>query len=100
MADIISACDANHHFARVLAEVAAGKECVVTRDGVPVARISPERAPEGRRQLTQKQEQALADSLAWLRRGWKLGIARYHRDNLYDDAREKSGKVRRGNAAP
>ena len=90
MADIISACDANHHFARVLAEVAAGKECVVTRDGVPVARISPERAPEGRRQLTQKQEQALADSLAWLRRGWKLGIARYHRDNLYDDAREKS----------
>ena len=98
MVDTISARDANHHFARVLAEVAAGKEYVVTRNGVPVARISPERPPEGHRQLTQKQEQALADSLAWLRRGWKLGIAQYDRDSLYDDAREKSGKVRRGKA--
>jgi len=99
MADIISARDAHHHFARVLTEVAAGKEYIVTRNGVPVARISPERRPEGRRQLTQKQEQAVADSLAWLRRGWKLGIAQYDRDSQYDDAREKSGKVRRGNAA-
>ncbi len=98
MADTISARDANHHFARVLAEVAAGKEYVVTRNGVPVARIIPERPPAGHRQLTKKQEQALADSLAWLRRGWKLGIAQYDRDSLHDDAREKSGKVGRGKA--
>jgi prevent-host-death family protein len=96
MADIISARDANHNFARVLAEVAAGKEFVVTRNGVPVARISPERSAEGRRQLTAKQEQALADSLAWLRRGWKLRIRQLDRDSLYDDAREPQGKARPG----
>ncbi len=98
MADIISARDANHHFARVLAEVAAGKEFVVTRNGVPVARISPERSAEGRRQLTQKQEHALADSLAWLRRGWNLRIGQLDRDRLYDDARKPRGKARQAKA--
>ncbi len=92
MADIITARDANHHFARVLAEVAAGKEFVVTRNGVPVARISPERAAEGHRQLTARQEQALADSLARLRRGWDLRIKKLDRNSLYDEAREKPGK--------
>jgi prevent-host-death family protein len=97
MADIITARDANHHFARVLAQVAAGKEFVVTRNGIPVARISPERPAEGRRQLTTKQEQALADSLARLRRGWNLGIKKLDRNALYDEAREKPRK-RQGKA--
>lgn len=90
MADIITARDANHHFARVLADVAGGKEFVVTRKGVPIARIIPERPTAGRRQLTAKQEQALADSLARLRRGWHLGIKKLDRNALYDDVREKS----------
>jgi prevent-host-death family protein len=87
MADIITARDANHHFARILAEVAAGKEFVVTRNGVAVARISPERPADGRRQLTARQKRALADSVARLRQGWNLGIGRLDRDSLYDDAR-------------
>jgi prevent-host-death family protein len=98
MADTISARDAAHHFARVLAEVAAGKEFIVTRHGVPVARISPERAAEGRRELTQKQEQALADNLERLRRGWKLRIRQLDRDSLHDDARATQGTARQGNA--
>lgn len=98
MADIITARDANHHFARVLAEVAAGKEFVVTRNGVPVARISPERTAEDHRQLDPKQEQALAESLAWLRRGWKLRIGRFDRDSLYDDARETHSHPRQRKA--
>jgi len=93
MADIISARDANHHFARILAEVAAGKEFAVTRNGVPVARISPERTAEGRRHLTAKQEQALADSLARLRRGWKLRIRQLDRDSVYDNTRDTRDKA-------
>ena len=42
MPDTITADDAEHRFAEVLREVAGGKEFVVTRDGVPVARIVPE----------------------------------------------------------
>ena len=87
MAEIISAREANHHFARVLADVANGKEFVVTRNGVPVARISPEPAADGHRILTPLQEQALSDSLVWLRQGWPLDIGRLDRDSLYDDPR-------------
>ena len=89
MPDTITARDANHHFARILTEVEAGKEFVVTRNGVPVARIVPERLPDGRRRLTVEQERLLADTIAWFRRGWPLGIEHVDRDELYDDARRR-----------
>ncbi len=89
MADSITARDANHHFARILGEVEAGKEYVVTRNGVPVARIIPERLPDGSRRLTPVQQEALERSNARLRRGWPLGIDKVDRDELYDDARGK-----------
>ena len=89
MAETVSARDANHHFARILGEVETGKEFVVTRNGVPVARIVPERTPEGYRRLTPAQEEALERSIAWLRRGWPLGIDHLDRDSLYDDGRGK-----------
>jgi prevent-host-death family protein len=72
MPDTITVADVNDRFAEVLAEVEAGKEFVVTREGVPVARIVPERLPDGRRRLTPEQKQALADSIARLRQGWPL----------------------------
>ena len=87
MSEIVSARDANHHFAQLLRQVEAGKEFVVTRNGKPVARIIPEPATDGARRLTIAQENALEASLAWLRRGWPLGIGRIDRDDLYDDAR-------------
>jgi prevent-host-death family protein len=87
MTETISARDANHHFSRLLREVEAGKEFVVTRNGVPVARIVPEGQPEGKRALSPAQEEALAESMAWLGRGWPLGIDKLDRDELYDDAR-------------
>jgi hypothetical protein len=37
--------------------------------------------------LSAEQEAALADSLARLKKGWPLGIARLDREELYDDAR-------------
>jgi prevent-host-death family protein len=87
MTDTVTARDANHHFARILHEVEAGKEFVVTRNGVPVARIVPERLPDGTRRLTPVQQEALERSIARLRRGWPLGIDKVDRDELYDDAR-------------
>ena len=91
MPDTITAREANHQFARVLREVEAGREFVVTRNGVPVARISPEHAADGTRRLTPAQESALAESIAWLRRGWPLAVGRLDRADLYDDPRERSG---------
>jgi prevent-host-death family protein len=89
MVETVTARDANHHFARILGEVEAGKEFVVTRNGTPVARIVPERLPDGKRRLTSAQQEALDRSLARLRRGWPLGIDKIDREELYDDARGK-----------
>jgi prevent-host-death family protein len=93
MTETVTARDANHHFARILGEVEAGKEFVVTRNGVPVARIVPERLPDGSRRLTAVQQEALERSIARLRRGWPLGIDRIDREELYDDARGKHDKT-------
>jgi prevent-host-death family protein len=94
MTETISARDANHHFARLLREVQGGKQFVVTRNGVPVARIVPEPVPgsagapqTGIRKLTPAQELALAQTLERLSVGWPLGIEKVDREDLYDDAR-------------
>lgn len=91
MAETVTARDANHHFSRILDEVAGGKEFVVTRNGTPVARIVPERLADGRRRLTHEQQAALARTLERLRRGWSLGIEKLDREELYDDPRGKRG---------
>ena len=89
MPDTISARDANHQFSRLMREVASGKEFVVTRNGIPIARIVPEPAPDGRRRLTEEQEQALAESVSLLRRGQPLGIDYLDRASLHDDMRTR-----------
>ncbi len=92
MPETISARDANHHFSRLLRDVESGKEFVITRNGTPVARLVPERTQEGYRQLTPAQEEALARSIARLRRGWPLGIEHLDRNELYDEVLELRGK--------
>jgi prevent-host-death family protein len=87
MPDTITARDANHHFARLLQDVAAGKEFIVTHNGFPVARISPAGVEDAGRRLSPAQERALAESSARLRAGPPLGSKRVDRDELYDDAR-------------
>jgi prevent-host-death family protein len=79
----ISAREANHNFARILREVESGSEFLITRKGVPVARIVA--APRGERQLTPEQEAAHARSMARLRKGWDLGGEKFDRDSLYDE---------------
>jgi hypothetical protein len=48
---------------------------------------------DGSRQLTPAQHEALARSIARLRRGWPLGIKTLDRDELYDDARGNRGSA-------
>lgn len=83
MQSSISAREANHHFSRVLREVESGAEFIVTRRGVPVARIIPAQPP-GERRLSAEQEAILNRSMARLRRGWPLGGGRLDRDQLHE----------------
>ena len=94
MPESITARDANHHFSRLLREVAGGKEFVVTRNGVPVARIVPEASVAGAHKLTDAQEVALTHSLEWLQRGWPLGIEKFDRAALYDDTRSWMARLK------
>jgi prevent-host-death family protein len=80
----VSAREANQQFSRILREVEAGTEILVTRRGRPVARIVP--AQQAReRQLTQEQEAALERTRRRLEKGWDLGGGKFNRDELYDE---------------
>lgn len=80
----VSAREANQQFSRILHDVEAGAEILVTRRGQPVARIVPAQRP-GERQLTPEQEAAHARSMERLRKGWDLGGGKLDRDELYDE---------------
>ena len=80
----VSAREANQQFSRILRDVGAGAEILVTRRGQPVARIVPAQRP-GERQLTPEQEAAHARSMERLRKGWDLGGGKLDRDELYDE---------------
>jgi prevent-host-death family protein len=80
----VSAREANQQFSRILRDVEAGAEVLVTRRGRPVARIVPaQRSRE--RQLTPEQEAALERTRRRLEKGWDLGGGKFNRDELYDD---------------
>jgi prevent-host-death family protein len=80
----VSAREANQQFARILREVEAGAEILVTRRGQPVARIVPVQTSR-ERQLTPEQEAAHARTMKRLRKGWDLGGGKFDRDELYDE---------------
>jgi prevent-host-death family protein len=93
MAEAITADDAEHRFAEVLREVAGGKEFVITRDGVPVARIVPEARTEiladGTRKLTAEQQAARADMMELFRAADWGPIEHISREQLYDEVIEE-----------
>jgi prevent-host-death family protein len=80
----VSAREANQQFSRILRDVEAGAEILVTRRGQPVARIVPAQ-PRRERQLTPEQEAALERTRRRLEKGWDLGGGKFVRDELYDD---------------
>jgi prevent-host-death family protein len=81
----VSAREANQQFSRILRDVEAGAEILVTRRGQPVARIVPASPPSRERRLTPEQEAALERTRQRLEKGWDLGGGKFSRDELYDE---------------
>ena len=73
--------EANQSFARCIREVEAGEEFVITRNGTPVARLSP---VSKRRVLTPAQQGALERLQAAMEKGWDIGAGPLDRDALHE----------------
>jgi prevent-host-death family protein len=81
MIKTLSLRDANQSFARCIREGEAGEEFVITRNGTPVARLSP---ISKCRVLTPAQQAALERPRAAAREGWNLGGTLPDRDALHE----------------
>ena len=76
----VAARQANQSFSRLLAEVAAGEEVVITRHGRPVARLTP----YGETALTRTRAAGARRLLAMLRKGYHLGGRAATRDEMHE----------------
>lgn len=94
MAETITAREANQHFSRLLREVAAGKNYVITRNGTPVAKLGP--AATTPRTLTREQQNAL-DNLIEFALEHEVPAdaepAGFDRDQLYLERFERSRRI-------
>lgn len=73
--------EANQTFAQRIREVEAGEEFVITRNGTPVARLTP---VNERRVLTPEQQAAFERMKAAMERGWDIGAGLLDRDALHE----------------
>ena len=74
--------DANQGFAKLIREVEAGQEVVITRRGRPVARIEPIRGR--RRILTPEQQAAIDEAERIIDQGWDLEAGPLDRSQLHE----------------
>jgi prevent-host-death family protein len=81
MSRTLSLRDANQTFARCVREAEAGEELIITRNGTPVARLSP---IGKRRVLTPEQQAAWERIDAAMEQGWDIGAGRLDRDALHE----------------
>ena len=81
MVRTITLREANQSFARCIRAVEAGEELVITRNGKPVARLSP---IPGRRVLTPEQEAAWERTKRRMEEGWTIGAGPLDRDALHE----------------
>jgi prevent-host-death family protein len=73
--------DANQTFARCIREVEAGEDIVITRNGKPVARLSP---INQQRVLTPEQQAAWERTQQRMAKGWDIGAGPLDRDSLHE----------------
>lgn len=73
--------EVNQHLSRYIEIAEQGEEIIITRRGRPVARLS---AVKPERELSEAQEDALARSLARMRKGYDLGEWTFDRDELHE----------------
>ena len=79
----LSSRDANQNFARVIRAAAAGEEVVITRRGVPVAKVVPVGVAGDN---DAAREAAIRRRLARMRKGWDPGGNAWPgREALYDE---------------
>lgn len=76
----VSARAANQGFSKLLAEVAKGKEVVITRHGKPVARLVPVQDEAA----AKKREAAIRRMIKMMERGFPLGGRRFTRDEMHE----------------
>jgi len=73
--------EANQTFARCIRAVEAGEDFVITRNGMPVAKLTP---VSTRRVLSPAQQKALAELTEGMNKGWHLGGEKFDRDTLHE----------------
>lgn len=78
----VSSRDANQRFSKLLAEAEQGRETVITKRGVPVAKLVPFTA----RKMTKERKAAVAELMAMLEKGWDLDYAnnKMTRDEMHE----------------
>ena len=77
----VSLMIANQHFSRLIREVEAGEDVVITRRGRPIARLMPHRADKA---ADPEWVAAYERMTELLEEGASLGGLRVRRDDLYD----------------
>jgi len=81
MTKTVTLRDANQQFARCIREVEAGEEFVITRNGKPVARLTP---VAKHRVLTAQQRAAWERLQEAMEEGWDIGAGPFDRDALHE----------------
>jgi len=78
----VSSRDANQRFSKLLAEAEQGRETIITKRGVPVAKMVPFRA----RKMSRERKAAIADLMAMLEKGWDIDYAnnKMTRDEMHE----------------
>ena len=76
----VSAREANQHFSRLLGEVVAGEEVMITKRGRPVATLVPYRG----RPMTPEREAAIERMVGMMRKGFRLGGLKVTRDEMHE----------------
>ena len=79
----VSAREANQHFSRLLEDAAKGEEVIITRRGVPVAKLVP--VVDTNAEIERERRKAAA--LAWFKSGALKGgvVADWTREELYEE---------------
>ena len=77
----VGAREANQRFSELLREAESGKDITITRNGKPVALLSPIRAQKS----DKARQKAIDEMVAAMRKGLNFGGRRFTRDEMHED---------------
>jgi prevent-host-death family protein len=81
MKQLVNIREANQHLSRYIDAVQEGGEVIITRRGLPVARLT---GIQKSAEMTEKQKQARKRALDRMRKGYSLGGQPPRRDALHE----------------